>query len=78
MIQINIRTNTVRKTVTAERSNTPNEVFANNGLSTHGAMVNLNGTILSAVDLNATFEALGVANGSTNNLNAIVKADGAR
>ena len=78
MIQITLRTNTIRKVVTAEVSDTPNTVFSNNNLSTTNSMVNLNGTILGAVDINSTFAELGVADGSTNNLNAIVKADGAQ
>lgn len=78
MIQITLRTNTIRKVVTAEVSDTPNQVFTNNGLSVANSMVNLNGTILGAVDINSPFSALGVVDGSTNNLNAIIKADGAR
>jgi len=41
-------------------------------------MINLDGTILSAVDINSSFEALGVQDGSSVNLNCIIKADGAR
>jgi hypothetical protein len=41
-------------------------------------MVNLDGTPLSGADFNKTFEELGIEDGSTASLNAIVKADGAR
>ena len=58
-------------------TSTPREVFAELGVDTSTSMVNLDGAILSAADFGKTFEELRVADGSTANLNAIVKADGA-
>lgn len=77
MISISVRTNTTRKTVSAEITDTPRTVFSNEMIDTSSAMVNLNGTILSGADFDQTFEALGVVDGTSCNLNSIVKADGA-
>lgn len=78
MIKVYVKTNSIRKDVTTDVTATPASVFSDLGASTAGAAVNLNGTILTATDLNSSFEALGVADGSTVNLNSIVKADGAK
>lgn len=78
MIKVLVKTNTMRKEVITEVSNTPAKVFEQADAGVAGAMVNLNGTVLTATDLNSTFEALGVADGATINLNSVVKADGAR
>ena len=78
MIKVIIKTNTVRnKEVTAETTTTPAQVFNEIGVSVAGASVNLNGMILTATDLNSSFEALGVADGTVVNLNSVIKADGA-
>ena len=77
MISINVRTNTTRRTVSVDVTSTPREVFNELGVDTSTSMVNLDGAILSAADFGKSFEALNVADGSTANLNAIVKADGA-
>lgn len=77
MILINVRTNTARRAVSADVTSTPREVFAELDVDTSTSMVNLDGAILSAADFGKTFEELRVADGSTANLNAIVKADGA-
>ena len=77
MLSINVRTNTTRRTVSEDVTATPKQVFAELGVDTSTSMVNLNGTILSGADFNKTFEELGVEDGTTANLNAIVKADGA-
>lgn len=78
MIQVRVKTNTARKTVNAEINSTPKAVLDEIGVGTNGAAINLNGTILTATDLNAEFSALGVADGSVVDLNSIVKADGAQ
>lgn len=78
MIKVLVKTNTVRREVVTESTSTPNAVFSGMGVSVAGAVVNLNGTILTATDLNSTFAALGVTDGASVNLNSIVKADGAR
>ena len=77
MISINVRTNTTRRTVSADVTQTPRDVFNELGVDTSTSMVNLDGAILSAADFAKSFEDLGVADGATANLNAIVKADGA-
>lgn len=78
MISVNVRTNTARKTVSADITSTPKSVFSELGVDTSTSMVNLDGVPLSGADFNKTFEELGVEDGSTASLNAIVKADGAR
>jgi hypothetical protein len=78
MLSINVRTNTTRRTVSQDVTSTPRAVFNELGIDTSTSMVNLNGTILSGADFDKSFESLGVADGTTANLNAIVKADGAR
>ena len=78
MISISVRTNTTRKTISTDITSTPKAVFAELGVDTSTSMVNLDGTPLSGVDFNKSFEELGVEDGSTASLNAIVKADGAR
>ena len=78
MIKVLVKTNTTRQEVIAEVTETPAQVFEEANAGVSGAMVNLNGTVLTATDLNSTFEALCVADGATVNLNSIVKADGAR
>lgn len=78
MIKVLVKTNTAREEVITEVTSTPAKVFEEANAGVSGAMVNLNGTVLTATDLNSTFEQLGVADGATVNLNSIVKADGAR
>ena len=78
MLSINVRTNSCRRTVSADITSTPRRVFDELGIDTTGSFVNLNGAQFSASDFNKTFEELGVEDGGTANLNAIVKADGAQ
>lgn len=77
MIQVTIKTNTTRKVCNVDASSTPASVFEANQITPQGAMINLNGIILSATDLQATFSALGIADGATCTLSSIVKLDGA-
>lgn len=77
MISINVRTSTTRRTVTADITSTPKSVFSELGIDTTGTHTNLDGAILSAADMNQTFERLGIADGSAVSMNSIVKADGA-
>ena len=78
MISVNVRTNTTRRTVSEDITATPRQVFDELGVDTSTSMVNLNGAMLGAADFNKSFGDLGVEDGSTANLNAIVKMDGAR
>lgn len=78
MIQVTIKTNTIRgRVVTAEVSDTPMNVFTREGIDVAGSVPNLDGMTLGVADLNATFEALNVRDGSQVRLNSVVKADGA-
>lgn len=77
MIKVLVKTNVLRQEVVTETTTTPGKVFEDLGISLLGSMVNLNGTTLYGVDLNSSFESLGVTDGSTVSLNSIIKADGA-
>ena len=77
MITVNVRTNTTRRSVAQDVTATPRAVFDELGIDTSTSMVNLNGAVLQAADFAKTFEQLGVADGTSANLNAIIKADGA-
>ena len=78
MIQIKIKTNTIRdRVVTAEVTSTVISVFESQGIDISGSMTNLNGMTLTATDLNSNFESLGVKDGDSIRLNSVVKADGA-
>jgi len=79
MIQVKIKTNTIRdRVVTAELSDSVISVFESQGIDVSGSMTNLNGMTLTATDLNSTFQTLGVNDGETVRLNSVVKADGAK
>lgn len=77
MIQVIVRTNTTKKTVTVEANTTPSTIFSDLKINPADAVINLNGTRLSAVDLQATMTDLGIKDGDTCSLNSIVKLDGA-
>lgn len=79
MITINVRTATAsgRNTVIKPVTTTPAEVFEELNIDISTSMVNMAGTTLRGSKLNETFEELGVDDGSTVTLSAIVKADGA-
>lgn len=78
MIQISISTNTVRKTVNAEVTATPLEVFEENSISTTGCQVYVDGERIQGADFDETFEDLGIEDESTITISCIVKADSAR
>jgi len=78
MIQVRVKTNTNRETYTKEITDTPSSVIQEAGLDISGAHLNIDGIILSATDLQSTFEQLGVEDGKTINLNSVVKGDGGR
>ena len=79
MIQVKIKTNTIRdRVVTAELNDSVISVFESQGIDVSGSMTNLNGMTLTATDLNSTFQTLGVNDGETVRLNSVVKADGAK
>jgi len=78
MIEIEVRTNDVRTKVIKDTSTTPAEVFGELGINVSGTMVNLDGKNLSATELGTSFASLGVADGTTVGLRAIIKADGGK
>ena len=78
MIKVIVKSNTTRQEVIAEVTKTPAQILEQANVGMSNSVANLNGTPLTATDLHSTFEMLGVADGSTLNLNSIVKADGAR
>ena len=77
MINVAVKTNTVRRTVSADITATPRSVFEDLGVDISTSMINLNGVMVDASNVNKSFEGLGVEDGTTAYLNAIVKADGA-
>ena len=77
MISVQVKTNTTRKTRNVDVNSTPASVFADLEINPAGAMVNLNGSILSTTEMQTSFADLGVEDGSIVNLNSIIKADGA-
>lgn len=77
MISINVRANAIRRTVNAPITDTPKKVFDELGCDVSTSMINLEGATLGRADVDKTFEELGVKEGTSVYLNAIVKADGA-
>lgn len=78
MITVNIRAiGGVAKSAIVEVTSTPREVFAEKGVAIDGTTINLSGTVLSASELDSSFEDLGIGDGDTISLNSIIKADGA-
>lgn len=75
MIKVIVKTSTERKEKSANITDTPFSCLPKD-IETN-SHINLNGTTLTLKELNETFEALGVQDGSTVNLNSVVKADGA-
>lgn len=76
MIQVTIKTNTTRDICNTDVNSTPASLFEAKEIAPSG-VINLNGIILSATDLQATFSALGIADGAKCTLSSIVKLDGA-
>ena len=76
MIKVIVKTNTMRKEVTAEVGSTVVSVLNELGVDTTGSVTNLNGMTLNATDLCSTFQSLNVNAGDTVRLNSVVKADG--
>lgn len=78
MINLTIGTNTERKSVIVEPDQTLQEVLEENNVNVNGCALHLNGSLIAGVDIEETFEALGVADGSKAMLIAVVKADSAK
>jgi hypothetical protein len=77
MISVNVRTSTTRRAVSTDITATPKSVFAELDIDTSTSSVVLDGARLTASDYVKSFEELGVTDGSTVTMSAIVKADGA-
>lgn len=75
MIKIIVKTNTIRKERIMDIEDSPSKVFDDLSISPIGSVVNLNGSILISSSINDSFKLLGVEDGSTVNLNCVVKAD---
>lgn len=77
MVNITVKTSSINKRDSFEPSVTPNEVFESFGIGLGGTVVRLDGAIIGARDLDKSLAELGVADGASATLSAIVKADGA-
>ncbi len=75
MFNLKIGTNMERNTVVEYLTTTVDEALERHGVSTRGATVFFNGVIVR--DFNQTFADMGVADGGTATLTAVVKADSA-
>lgn len=77
MINLTIGTNTERKTVIVQPTETLADVLAANDVITTSAAIHLNGSLIPGCDMNCTFDELGVADDTSAMLIAVVKADSA-
>ena len=77
MINLTIGTNTERKTVVVEPTDTLQDVLRENNVNTGSAAIHLNGSLIPGCDLDQTFEDLGVEDDTQAMLIAVVKADSA-
>lgn len=77
MINLQLKSNTVRKTVLVDVTSTPREALTASNISTNTAL-HLNGTMIVGQDLDESFEALGVPDESEAMLISVIKADSAK
>lgn len=78
MISLTIGTNTERKTVMVEADKPLNEVLQENNVSTAGAALHLNGSLIAGCDTDSSLSELGIEDGGKAMLIAVVKADSAK
>lgn len=78
MINLSIGTNTERKNVIVEPTQTLADVLSENNVNVGGCALHLNGTLIAGADTEETFEGLGIADGTKAMLIAVVKADSAK
>ena len=78
MISLTIGTNTERKTVMVEADKPLNEVLQENKISTAGAALHLNGSLIPGCDTDCSLQELGIEDGGKALLIAVVKADSAK
>lgn len=77
MINLTIGTTTSRQTVIVEPTAVLGDILAENNVSTVGSALHLNNTLIPGAALGDTLEQLGIADGSSAMLIAVVKADSA-
>lgn len=78
MIKLSVGTNTERKQIIVEAEQTLAEVLAANDVNVSGCALHLNGTLIAGADVSETFETLGVKDGTSAMLIAVIKADSAK
>jgi len=77
MIRLTIGTNTKRSTVVVEPETILADVLEEQEVSTAGAALHLNGTLIPGVDIDNSLKELGVQDNTSATLIAVVKADSA-
>lgn len=77
MIRLTIGTNTERKTVLVEPTETLSNILRNNEVNTAGAALHLNGSLIPGAALDDTLEELDILDNTSVSLIAVVKADSA-
>lgn len=60
MIQVTVGTNTKREKILIDSSRSPKQAFAEKNIDYSTAMVNLDGSTLSAAEMNKSFDDLGI------------------
>lgn len=75
MIQVTIGTNTNRKKVIVDSALTPKRVLTDNEIAYETANIHLDGSSLSASEMNSTFDDLGITDSCF--IIAVIKADNA-
>ena len=78
MVRLTLGTNTNRKTVMVEVTETLEDILEENNVSTTGASVHLNGMIVLPDEMDCTLEELDVEDETDASLITVVKADSAR
>lgn len=78
MINLTIGTNTARTNAIVEPTDTLASVLEANNINTTGCALTLNGSLIAGVDIEDTFEELGVVDGTKASLIAVIKADSAK
>lgn len=77
MIRLTIGTNTERKTVLVEPTETLHDILVNNEVNTTGAALHLNGSLIPGAAMHDTLEELDILDNTSVSLIAVVKADSA-
>lgn len=78
MINLTIGTNTERKTVIVDATQTIEDILEDNQVDVSGTALHLNGSLIPGCDVEKTLPELGVADGGSAMLIAVTKADSAK